>query len=107
MAQTKTSSAQSVARRRTRGSAHRRKTWPDGRPMSLVEQTMDYINRNYARFIKRYPGEYIVALGNRVLAHGPDLDEVADRSIEKAGDKAMSTVLEFIPEDIEDSYTVL
>ena len=107
MAQARTSSVPSTARRRKRKTTRQRKTWPNGRPMSLIEEGMEHINRSFRRWIKKYPGEYVVILGNRIIAHGNDLDEVSDRSIEKAGDKAMSTVLYFVPECIEDTAILL
>ena len=71
--------------------------------MSIIEQSTDYLNRNYMRLIKKYPGEYVIVQGNRIIAHGTDLDEVDDEAIRKVGHKEEPLVLEFIPESIEDA----
>ena len=106
MPQTKTPSKRTKSSRKKRSKPQRTTTDGNGRQPSLLEQTDSYVARNYLRFIKKYPGEYIVALGNRVIAHGTDIDDVEDRAIEKAGDKAMSAILDFIPESIEDEYRI-
>jgi len=71
--------------------------------MSLLEQSVDYINRNSMRLIKKYPGECVVALGNRIIAHGHDLSEVSDCAKRKAGEDIMSALLHFVPESVEDA----
>ena len=78
----------------------------NGPERPLGEVSMDYLNLNFMKHLKRYPGEYVIALGNRIIAHGPDIHDVRERATQKAGDKAMSTVLSFIPERLEDVYRI-
>ena len=106
MPQTKTSPKRTKTSRTKRSGNRRLTTSGNGRERPLGELSMDYLNLNFMKLLKRYPGEYVVALGNRIIAHGTDLDKVEERATEKAGDKAMSTVLSFIPEHTEDIYRI-
>jgi len=74
--------------------------------LALAQISSDFISRNYMRFVKKYPGEFVYALGNRVIAHGHELDEVADEARAKAGNEAI-LVLQFIPETVEDACMIL
>lgn len=106
MPQTKTPSRRKKSSRKKRPKARRSTIDDNGRQPSLLEQSGIYVARNYMKLIKKYPGEYIVTLGNRVLAHGTDFHEVNERGVQKAGDDAMSAVIDFIPESIEDACLV-
>ncbi|MDP6505415.1 MAG: DUF5678 domain-containing protein [Planctomycetota bacterium] len=75
----------------------------------LARQSCDFLSRNFMKFVEKYPGEYVYALGNRVIAHGDDLDAVNDEALEKAGDRdrARGLVLQCIPETVEDAGMIL
>ena len=104
MPRTKAASKRTKASRTKRSRTRRPATDANGRQRPLGELSMDYLNLNFMKLLKRYPGEYVIALGNRIIAHGTDLEEVEDRATKKAGDQTMSTVLSFIPECMEDAY---
>ena len=106
MPQTKAPAKRKKSPSKKRARTRRSTADDNGRQPGLLEQSGIYVARNYMKFIKKYPGEYIVTLGNRVLAHGTDLDDVEERAIQKAGDDAMSAVLDFIPESIEDACLI-
>ena len=106
MPRTKTPPKRTKASRTKRSRTRRATTDNNGRQRPLIEQSDSYLARNYVRFIKKYPGEYVIALGNRVIAHGTELGEVQDCATAKAGDKAMSAILCFIPESLEDDYRI-
>jgi hypothetical protein len=59
------------------------------------------------RLIKRYPGEFVYALGNGVIAHGDDLEKVSAEAVEKAADRTEGLVLDCIPETVEDACIIL
>jgi len=106
MPQTKTPARRAKASRTKRSRTRRAATGNNGRQRPLIEQSGSYLARNYMRFIKKYPGEYVIALGNRVIAHGTDIHEVRERAALKAGDENMSAILSFIPESLEDDYRI-
>lgn len=75
--------------------------------LALSQISSDFISRNYMRFVKKYPGEFVYALGNRVIAHGDDLGEVRAEALKKAGDRAGGLLLSMIPETVEDACMIL
>ena len=106
MAPAKTSGGQRASRPKKRKATKRPSARADGRQMSLLEQSVDYINRNGMRLIKKYPGECVIALGNRIIAHGYDLEEVSACAERKAGEDIMSALLHFVPESVEDACVI-
>ena len=98
--------AASKVARTTRGQKQaRRAKGPTG--LALAQQSSDFISRNYMRFVKKYPGEYVYALGNRVIAHGDDLRAVSDEAQDRSGSRESGLVLVCVPETIEDAGMVL
>ena len=106
MPRAKTPSKRAKSPRKKRSKMRQAETEFYGGPRPLVEVSMDYINLNFTELIKRYPGEFVVALGNRIIAHGADMDEATERASSKAGDKAMSAVISFVPECVADAAIV-
>ena len=74
---------------------------------ALAQQSSDFLSRNFVRFVGKYPGEYVYALGNRVIAHGDHLENVSAEALRKAGDRASGLVLQSIPETVEDACMIL
>lgn len=106
MPRAKTPPKRAKASRTKRSRTRRSTTDGNGRERPLGELSMDYVNLNFMKLMKRYPGEYVIALGNRIISHGTDLHEVRLRAHEKAGDRVMSAVMSFIPETLEDACIV-
>jgi hypothetical protein len=70
--------------------------------MTLLQQSSDHLRRNFYRYIKRFPGEYVIVLGYRLIAHGYDLEEVSREADRKAGEDLTSALQDWIPESNED-----